>query len=123
MFQIIGQKPVKTKDQAPCFGCSMNFNDRGLACFDWCDKLSFWIQIQDAQRDHIRKQEAALRRAAPKKPCERRLREMEQTVEQEVFELLEAIEQVYEIPDEDAGLSDEEIEALADEIIKELEDD
>ena len=123
MFLMGSNRPTKQDGKPPCLSCAMNFNSQGLKCFDWCDKLSFWIQIQDAQREHIRKQEAALRRAAPKKPCERQLREMEQTVEQEVFELIEAIEQAYEIPDEDAGLSDEEIQELADEILRELEDD
>ena len=112
MFKV---KPIKTNNLAPCFSCSMNFNKDGLKCFEFCDKLRFWCEIQDAKRAHIEKQEAAL--AAPRKPCERKLREMEEEVDQEVKEFIEA---VHQIPERDE-LSQEEIEAMADEILADLE--
>jgi hypothetical protein len=99
----------------------MNFNKKGLVCFDWCDKLSFWIQIQEAQREHIRKQEAALRRCGAKKD-NGRLREIEREIDKEVEELIKSLDESEMVLEEDR-YTDEEIEAMADEILAELEEE
>jgi len=120
MFLLGSNRPSKSDNKAPCFGCAMNFNSRGLVCFDWCDKLSFWIQIQDAQRDHIKRQEAALRRCGAKKN-DGRLDEIEAAIDKELKEFISALDESGASDREE--LSDEEIAAIADEILEELEDD
>lgn len=121
MFVLGSNRPTRSDSKAPCLSCAMNFNARGLVCFDWCDKLSFWLQIQDAQRAHIKKQEAALRRCGAKKN-EGRLSEMEEEVDKEIKELMKALDES-EVVLEKSRYSDEEIEAMADEIIAELEEE
>lgn len=114
-------KPIEARNQAPCFSCSMNYNNQGLKCFQFCDKLRFWCEIKDAQRAHIRKQEVALSPRAEKEK-EEMLREMEQTVNKHVKEFKSALEESGVLPEREE-YSDEELEMMADEILAGLEEE
>jgi len=116
-LSFLKPKPVKALDQPPCFNCSMNFNNRGIKCFDWCDRVRLWLDIQEEKAAHIRRQEAALSAAARKADVE--LERLVREIEKESEEFISALDESGAFEREE--LSDEEIEAIADEILREVE--
>jgi len=96
----------KIPDHAPCFNCQAFRNTLRDKCWDLCDRLFRWNEVR-------------ISRAAQE---EKVLCEMEQSVHQHVKEFKSAFEASGAgVLSEREEYSDEQIDAMADEIIDDLE--
>jgi len=94
--------------------CTGYVNTPRDKCWDMCERLFKWYSRYCANREEV------LSRGAAKTTQERVLDAVEQEVNKQTEELISALDQSGVLPEKE-GYTDEELEAFADEILKDLE--